>query len=340
MKGQSRSQGDCLWFYYSMVIANCQEENLEVLEDKGRNEKDRPWAEHKMEAEVIAELYESIGNVRKAERVRNCATFLEWKVLTVDENVKKLHNANFCRVRLCPTCAWRRSLKTYGQMAKVMANIPDNYAYLHLVLTVRNVYGDQLREELDNLSKAWDRFSHYVAIKNVVKGYYRATEVSHNVKEKSPWYDTYHPHFHCLLAVNKSYFSGKTYLKKDKWIALWKKAARLNYDPNVFVERIKAKNPEKALAEISKYTTKFSEIILPDKWKLSEETVAVLDKALENKRFLALGGIFKEVHKKLNLDDMEDGDLVHVETDNIDDDGYKTVYYTWHSGYCQYIKEK
>lgn len=321
-----------------MNTTECQEE---ILNDTGRNGKERPWAKHKKESEYIAMAYASIGCMDKAQKILNCATFLEWKVSKMDENEKKLHNANFCRIRLCPTCAWRKSLKTYGQMSKIINHIKNDYAFIHLVLTVKNVYGDQLRQELGNLSKTWDRLRGYKDFKNVIKGYYRATEVSHNVDPKSEWYDTYHPHFHCILAVNKSYFSGKTYMKKSKWIELWKKAAKLNYDPNVYVERIKSDNPEKAIAELSKYTTKYEDILMPENWNITEKTIAILDNALAGKRFIAMGGIFKEVHQKLNLDNIEDGDLVHVDCDEeITDENYKTVYYTWHSGYSQYIKVK
>lgn len=319
-----------------MISTKCQED-FEVLEDIGRNGKERPWAKHKEEAQYIAVAYKEIGDERKFERIMNCATYLGFKQT---EEVKKLKEANFCRVRLCPTCAWRRSLKVGGQMSKIMSAIQNDYAFIHLVLTVRNVYGDQLREELDNLSKAWNRLIGYKDIKNVVKGYYRATEVSHNVEVKSQWYNTYHPHFHCILAVNKSYFSGKTYLKKSKWIELWKKAARLNYEPNVYVERIKSDTMGGAIAELSKYTTKYEDIILPERWKITKETVKVLDKALGSKRFIAMGGVFKDAHKRLNLDDIEDGDLVHIDDDSVAENENETVYYIWHSGYSQYIRKK
>lgn len=308
----------------------------EILQDVGRNGKERPWAKHKKEAEYIAVAYKSVGDQKKFERIMNCATYLGFKKNKSD-GVMKLKEANFCRVRLCPTCAWRRSLKTFGQMYKIIAVAQKDYAFIHLVLTVKNIYGDQLSDELENLSKAWNRFIGYKDVKNAVKGYYRATEVSHNVDVKSKSYDTYHPHFHCILAVNKNYF-GKNYIKKAKWVELWKKAARLNYEPNVYVERIKSDNIEGAIAELSKYTTKFEDIILPENWNITKETVKVLDKALENRRFIAFGGVFKEIHKKLNLDDIENGDFVHINDDITDDNTKDIIYYTWHSGYNQYVK--
>ena len=56
-------------------------------------------------------------------------------------------------------------------------------------------------------------------VKNVVIGYFRGLEVTHNLDKNSNDYDTYHPHFNIILMVNKSYFIiwlkkiGQTYRK-------------------------------------------------------------------------------------------------------------------------------
>ena len=41
-------------------------------------------------------------------------------------------------------------------------------------------------------------------------------------------------------------------------------------------------------------------------------------KALKNKRQIGFGGLFKEIRKELQLEDVENGDLVHVDEDNDD----------------------
>ena len=37
---------------------------------------------------------------------------------------------------------------------------------------------------------------------------------------------------------------------------------------------------------------------------------------LQNRHLVAFGGKFKEIHKKLNLDDSIDGDLIHTDNEN------------------------
>ena len=68
-----------------------------------------------------------------------------------------------------------------------------------------------------------------------------------------------------------------------------------------------------------------------------------LHNALHRVRLIGMGGIFKEYHKKLNLEDTnkEDIDLVHTDTEQ--DDSILTgilLKYQWNIGYKNYILEK
>ncbi len=178
-------------------------------------------------------------------------------------------------------------------------------------------------------------------------------EVTHNLVSDSPHYDTYHPHIHTLIAVNKSYFTSRDYLSHERWVEIWQKAMRLGYRPQVYIQKVKANKVTpsgeaggtaykaaslgKAVAELSGYGTKEKDIIIPDDWELTVETVRVLDKALANRRFVAFGGMMGDYHRKLQLDDPDDGDLVHVDGEEpAADEGVRYVWYGWFVGYRQY----
>ena len=88
----------------------------QVLRDV-RNNKKRDWALHKLHNSYIAMAYEGVNPV-KAERMRECANWLAF--LRNSDGSLKLHDARFCRVRLCPVCQWRRALKTFAQMSQVL----------------------------------------------------------------------------------------------------------------------------------------------------------------------------------------------------------------------------
>lgn len=321
-------------YNYSKLQWDCQEECVVILSDKSGTGRERPWREKKMANELLSKAYEEI-NPRKAERLRECADLLIFSV--EDDGKKKLKSMNSCRVRLCPLCAWRRSLKIHAHVIQILNAIGGEYAYIFLTLTVRNCVADELSGTLDSLMNAWGKLERRQAFEKAVKGWYRGLEVTHNVDKLSPSYDTYHPHFHCLLAVNKSYFKKSDYLKKADWADLWKQSLGVDYVPVVDVRRVKGTNSQ-AVAEAAKYAVKDADYIIPNDWDLTVDAVRTLDAALDNRRLVAYGGVFKDLHRKLNLDNEVDGDLVNVgEKEKVSAKELREEVYIWHTGYRQYI---
>jgi plasmid rolling circle replication initiator protein Rep len=298
----------------------------QVLVDKSTSGKTRNWSLHKVHNSYIALAYEEI-DPKKSERMNDCANWLSFH--RKDDGTMKLHDARFCRVRLCPICQWRRSLKTFAQMSQVLELAKaDGYQFLFLTLTMRNCSGSDLSDELTHILLSFNRLMKYKDVQKAVKGYYRGCEVTHNLST-----DEYHPHLHVILAVKPTYFNGQTYISHDKWVSLWQRALQVKYTPVVDIR--KCKGGSKAVAEACKYTVKPEDIFNPEDWDMTVDTLRVLDKALEKRRFVGLGGILKDIHKSLHLDDMEEGDLVHVESQSTDEATLEEIVYFW-NGYSQY----
>ena len=68
------------------------------------------------------------------------------------------------------------------------------------------------------MNKAWQRLIQRKLFPAI--GWLRSTEVTRG-KDGSA-----HPHFHCLLLVSSSYFSGKGYLKQNDWVEMWRSSLR------------------------------------------------------------------------------------------------------------------
>lgn len=322
---------------------NIDIKKIEVLKDVNKSGKDNNWKERHLEKNNLAESYRRIGS-KKYYRVADCSTFLEFRYF-FNVNEKKLNRANFCKVRLCPMCSWRRSLKIFGQVSKVMDYVEENYnyRYIFLTLTVENCYGEDLKKTLDHMTESFNRMNQRKIFKQSIKGYFRSLEITYN-KECN----TYHPHFHLILAVNESYFTDKNYyLSQKKWTNLWKDCLKVDYTPVVDVRRIKKDDNNKfgkAVAETAKYTVKSEDFIIRNEdgqinEKLTDEVVKTLDLALHRKRLTSFGFIFKEVHKKLNLDDPEDGRLeeTHNDDEELRDDLFSVILrYQWNFGIKNY----
>lgn len=303
---------------------------MEILEDGSR-----PWRAKKMMSIVLAEIYGAgLRDERRALRVAGCAKHLGFAIR--DDGGKQLISADFCRVRLCPICMWRRSLKIYGQAAKICSHLASGkmrYRYIFCTFTIRNVDGAGLSAAIDDMLAAWQRLTQRSRVRGAWQGGMRTLEITHNLSD-----DTYHPHIHAFVAVRPGYFSGAAYINQAEYARLWREAARLDYEPIVDCRACKGGNAA-ALAEACKYAAKGTDYIIPDDWELSVSSVRILDNALYNRRLCAWWGCMAQSRKELALDDAEDGDLIAIDGEEIAADDRPKIYYSWLSSYNQYYRE-
>lgn len=80
---------------------------------------------------------------------------------------------------------------------------------------------------------------------------------------------------------------------------------------NNIISLINNSNDFITLEETSKYSVKSSDFLTDDDEK-NQEIVSDLEKGLYRKRMLSYGGLLKQKHKILNLDDAEDGNLINT----------------------------
>jgi len=316
-----------------------------MLSDVDKDGKERDWRGKKVLNRWLSESYERLGE-NKALRVMQCGSCLDFEVQkgANGEDVKRLVSAYFCHVPLCPMCAWRRSIKIFAQVSKVMNYVePDDYRYVFLTLTVRNMPGMQAKAATDDILKAFSKLTRRKKFEVMSVGWFRCLEVTHNWNNND-----YHPHLHVMIAVDKRYFTVyENYVKHAEWKDMWQSCLGVSYQPWVYVCTVNGKqhtqtavqgtvNCGQAVAEIAKYAVKSADYLVM--WQdraafrkktgiklksiqhckdLTDEVVGVLDSVLHRRRLVAFGGRLKQVHKQLNLDDPEGGDLVKTDEGNL-----------------------
>ena len=338
---------------------NQDKEKSQQINDFDERGKRKPWAEKKALTERFAAYVEQFDE-EKAQKIRDCGTRL---IFAVDKNGKhQLIEAYFCRMRLCPMCAWRRSLAIYAQMRKVLQEMPQETTYTLLTLTCANVFFDDLKDTINEMMAAFRRLHQRKDMKKAIKGFYRALEITYNnekfitpemAKWKSiknrglkagddnPFYNTYHPHFHILLAHNKSYFTSRDYLSQDKITEMWKDALRINYDPIIDIRKVKIKNgqpTEAAIAEVCKYPVKPKSYDLPDDIEAAGHLIEKFDKALKGRRLIGLGGCFREIQKKITGEETINEDQLFDEETNFE--AITKIAYIWAPGLRAYKNSK
>ncbi len=291
--------------------------------------KDSAWDGKRSRAQLLYPiLSETSINANTLERLDRCTRFLGFR--PDEQGDLKLKHGNFCHVRLCPVCSWRRSRRWLAMFTSKLPKIKEDYPscrFLFLSLTLKNCPVNELRETLDLMSAAWQRMLKRKVVSTVVKGYIRRLEITRQLDGS----DFCHPHYHCILMVNSGYFT-KNYIKQKDWIQLWKEALRIDYDPSVNIQAVKpnlnkikgstvenaqAREIYHSLLELIKYNIKDSCLIWnykPDNEEMRRRNVEWLDELwhqLQGIRFLSTGGVIRQYVSEDEMQQLTDEDLIH-----------------------------
>lgn len=232
--------------------------------------------------------YENIVSCRYFMRFLRGTEVEEDTGTVLKEEKAEVVTASFCHQRFCPFCSKGKAEKDAVHLSTLIKSLEQDHAFIFLTLTMPNVKADCLKDAISKMNNAFNLYFQYVKIATVVKGYVRKLEVTYNREA-----DTYHPHFHCLIAVRKGYFSAKEYIKHDDWLHLWQKAMKDPSISQVNVKRAGKKGSmEKAILELSKYMAKDSDYLY------SYEVFKTFYFALKGRRLIVYGGCFKEACQK------------------------------------------
>lgn len=147
---------------------------------------------------------------------------------------------------------------------------------------------------------AWKKLSRRVAFRRAVLGWARTFEVTRGRDGKA------HPHFHVLLEVPPEYFEkdGPLYLEHDALVRLWARCLGVDYSPSIDVRAVRRGKVGGAIAEVTKYLAKGSDIE-----GLSDEEFGAYASAVAGVRAWGCGGSFREADAEMEADE-----LLHVES--------------------------
>ena len=254
--------------------------------------------------EVVSELVEDERinlSKKRVKAIQECGTFLQYATDKKVEN-RKLFTANFCNNRYCPICAKNKSFKDARDVKIITEYLRDlGFEFLFATFTAPNCSQDELKEEITAYNKSLERMFKRQKY-NFIKGYIRKLEITFNDDMNSKSYRTFHPHFHVLIAIDKSYF-GRKYVSKQEWLMDWKKAMRDSSITQVDIKKVsldsRKNNIDKSILELTKYITKdfdfYSEIDVFENFY----------KGTKGKQMFAFSGIFRDARKKLKNKELE-----------------------------------
>lgn len=265
------------------------------------------WSDRKRRSMEVSERMKQAGFAKRAAAIAGCGEILQFNKCP-DCGKTELSSANFCRDRLCPTCAWRLSLRRYAEMCCVMGTVADKIApggAAFLTLTVKNCYPSALRDTLKNMTAAWNRMLARRKIKRLFSGWARAVEVTYNHEMAQ-----FHPHFHIILILSDYALGlGEGVMRRELSDA-WYDAMQTNYRPITDYRVIANENAgvmcddeqlHRAILETYKYTVKSEEL-----FEMPLAVFRTFVSSMVGVRVASFGGCIKEARKELGYREDDD----------------------------------
>ena len=252
----------------------------------------------------------------KLERLKECGNFIKFQS-SEDKTKFILAGGNFCNNRFCPFCSWLKAKRTAFELLELIKVVEytEKLAFIFITLTVPNVSRKSLREEIENFNVSFNRLWKTKEFKAFNKGFIRKLEVTYNEERND-----YHPHFHLVVAVNKSYFKSRDYMSKRRLLELWQRATR---NPAITQVDIKPCRMDtvKQVMELATYSAKQGDLYS------SKEVFDGFYEGLFRKKLLVYNGIFKEYKKKIDTGEVDPAQV--IELNQLLEEATKEFYLQW-----------
>jgi plasmid rolling circle replication initiator protein Rep len=260
------------------------------------------YTEAKGRNQVVARFSHAYVSVKMQKRICECGNWLDF-IADWQEERRKLMAANFCKWRFCPMCAMRKSRIDALRISVLMTYISKVHgkSFIMVTLTAPNVKADKLSEEITRYNECFKKLTRRKEVAGINHGYIRKLEVTYNKKR-----DDYHPHFHVVFAVNRSYFNSRDYVKQEKWLSLWRECMDDLSITQVDVRKVRQSVDSNDMAgdfvaaEIAKYAAKDKD------FTHSTEVFDAFYHALKGRQKLTYNGLFAVSNKKYKNDELDE----------------------------------
>lgn len=236
------------------------------------------------------------------EKLEHCGNYLVMQE-TADRTRQRVEMGFYCEQRLCPCCAWRRSVRDAQTIAAISAAAAaDRLHMVFVTLTVSNVRGCDLPDTVRHINQSFARLRAYKSCKTLLMNTIRKLEITYNRQM-----ETYHPHLHVLCYVPANYFSGHGYCSHDTLLDAWRRATGQPQITQVDVRRCRDYGDTDAIRELAKYNAKASD------YTSSQQVMDDLYLTLKNTHLMDFSGkmrVYKRDYDAGRLDQYIDRDDV------------------------------
>lgn len=228
--------------------------------------------------------------------MKTCGNILTF--LRDEQGTERLELGFFCENRLCPACAWRKSIKWGNEIACILQKaVDEGYQLYFVTLTAKSVEGCELQDAVKDYLLAYSLMMKYKEIESCIAGGLRKIEITYNRTEG--WY---HPHIHAVWLTKTSPPS------KGRITDIWRRCLRDKYAVNAAAQDVReVRSAERTdICEFAKYPAKSGD------YTASKHTFETFYSALKGQRLLTYTGkarSYKSLYKIGALDQYKNPDM-------------------------------
>lgn len=179
-----------------------------------------------------------------ADRIRSCAItqYVAVRTPVDDATYIEVSNRRACKIRICPQCLYRAACRDRKTLERILQHLLQQHPHARVILitlTTRNRpffsgLGDMLRDHRKGLERFWK--ARRIVANSL--GAFTAVELEIRGSAKHPEAGV---HSHSIVLVPPEYFADDVpAIWQGEYRDLWRKSARLDYDPIVDVRVVRS----------------------------------------------------------------------------------------------------
>jgi len=250
-----------------------------------------------------------------ADRLRSCAVtqYVVARTPVDDATYVQVSNRRACKIRVCPQCLYRAACRDRKLLEAILTHLwqelPRARAILCTLTTRNRPFFSGLGDMLRDHRKALERFWTSRRIVRSTLGAFTAVELEIRGTREQPEAGV---HSHSIMLVPPEYFAGDVpAIWHAEFRDLWRKAARLDYDPIVDVRVVRSPDGADdrdavfgAIVECAKYCISLEGLFEhenPDTIHCDGLIAAAILDAFHRQRLHRLDRCFADAKKRLRL---------------------------------------
>ena len=161
---------------------------------------------------IIIEHYQRLAvefpDVNFSNNIENISNCNSWWLMDhyKEQKIKDFKKTSLCKDKFCSNCKKVKQASRLSKFVPIIEDLSKDKNIYHLVLTVPNCNGTNLKDTIKKMFKNFYSLNRYLNLNLKIRGLdFSQYGYSGSIRSLEVTYskDDYHPHLHCIIAFDK-----------------------------------------------------------------------------------------------------------------------------------------